>query len=190
MANAHWIVVEDVTGDWWTGAVVDAVRAKQLEARGVALLPVVPDLFRTSGVGGFHYRPWGSGISLATSVPRMAAPLTLYGVQELTMLHWKARLVPDAELLKRVEAGETGVFDGQLKIASDSSQALVDKMGLVDSAPVEARTLDKRHLSNGGFVVGGQAPARVPGPAHYGVALYGAMRGMRVAWAAASLARE
>lgn len=191
MANEQqWIVVEDTTGDWWPGALIDTTRARQLEARGVVVLPVVPDLFRQSGVGGFHFRPWGSGWSLESGVPRMTAPLTMFGVPEMTMLHWKARLVPEPAFLERIERDEKNVFEGFLKISIDTSQVLVEKLGLVDREAVDARTFDKRTLRQGGVIVGGVVPVRIPGPAHYGIALYGAIRGMRVAWAAASLARE
>ncbi len=104
MGAKQYIVVEDPENSYWEGALVDEQRAGQLRARGVALLPCLPDMFRRSGVGGYARRAWGAGWPLDSAVPRMVAPLTVYLAPEAgTHVYWLARLVCDQELLEKFD---------------------------------------------------------------------------------------
>jgi hypothetical protein len=189
-ANNNFIVVEDRTGDYWEGSLVDAARANQLAARGVALLPVIPDLFRLSGVGGYHRRAWGAGWSLDRNVPRIAAPLTMFCAQEYERIHWCARLIPDPAFLERLEQEEPSLLNGFLHIAADPGQVNPHKITLTSPGSINIRSLDKSKLVDGGFNVGGTARIRAPADAHYGFGLFGAAPGLRVAWSAISQAKE
>ncbi len=190
MANKNFIVVSDPTGDFWEGSLVDDARARQLESHGVILLPVIPDLFRSSGVGGFHKRSWGAGWSLNTSAPRMIAPLTMYCSKDFSVVHWRARLIPEDGFLALLQKGEPELLTGSLRISGDPSQANPNKISLTPKEVIDIRTLTEKQLVDGGFNIGGSATARVPQDAHYGLALYGFAPGLRVAWAAVSQAAE
>ncbi len=184
MSNNSWVVVHDPEGKFWPGAVVDALRANQLRPRGVALLPVVPQLFKLSGVGGYAKREWGAGWPMDEAVPRIHSPLTMYCVGEHTKFHWLARLVAD----QRFGAGAT--FDGSLRLAADHNQPNPLKVGLAPDPTrpsVDMRALGAPDVRNG-WTVGGHATAKVPQDGHYGFGLYGSAPGLRVAWAAISLA--
>lgn len=189
--NEYYVVVEDRSGEWWEGSLVDGTRARQLEARGVVLLPTIPDLFRVSGVGAYHKRAWGAGLKLDRMTPRHVSPMTIYCSKEFTALHWRARLIPEPDLLEKLNGeGEVVSPDGFLRIIYDPSQPLPYKLGLMSNEMVDARSLTKNQLKDGGFDIGGVAKINAPGDAHYGVALYGMMSGLRVAWSAVSQAKE
>lgn len=182
--NNSWVVVQDPDGKFWPGAIVDAARANQLRPRGVTLLPVVPALFKLSGVGGYAKREWGSGWPMDETVPRMHSPLTMYCTTELTNFHWAARLVAAPE------HGPGAKFQGTLRFAADPGQPLAMKVGLT---PDPARpSIDVCKLGppdvHNGWTIGGTATARVPGDGHYGFAIFGTAPGLRIAWAAISLA--
>jgi hypothetical protein len=184
-----YIVVEDPTGEWWEGALVDEGRQRQLEARGVVLLPVLPDLFRRSGVGGFHKRAWGAGFPLNASRPGISAPLTIYCSQHFTTMHWAARVAMLPECLEKVKNGDRAVFDGAfVRFIGDASQANPNKCTLNPTVTPDLATLDERTLVDDGFILRGTSEVSFPGDGHYGFALYGTARGLRVVWAAASQA--
>jgi hypothetical protein len=77
---------------------------------------------------------------------------------------------------------------GQVRLASDSSQALsrhapavAGKSSVVQFEGVGAA--DRR----GGWTIGGRLLATPPGPAHYGFGLFGVGPGLAVRWIAASV---
>ena len=186
MAQIQQIVVWDSTDDFWEGSLVDDTRAGQLSARGVALLPVAPELFKRSGVGGYMKRSWGAGWPLDSIAPRVVAPLTLFCNPAHRNIHWKARLVCDASVLAKVEAGER--FEGMLRLTADRGQATPFYAGFSpdpNEPVVDIRKLGKPD-ADGGWTVGGSGVASIPQEGHYGFALYGAAPGLRVAWVAAS----
>jgi hypothetical protein len=189
MANKHWIVVWDPTNEYWDGSLVDGNRARQLEARGVALLPVNPELFKLAGVGGFAKRSWGAGWPLDYQAPRMACPLTLYCLKEKDFfLHWCARIAPDPAIADKVDEG--GKFNGFLRLAADSSQGSALHVGLQgEPSPIDIRELGRRDV-HGGWTVGGNAIVRPVQDGFYNFALYGNAQGFRVVWVAASLSAE
>lgn len=190
MSNPNWLVVEDPTGEWWEGALVEESRKAQLEARGVVLLPVLPDLFRRSGVGGFHKRAWGAGWPVLPARPTIVAPLTLYCSASFAFVHWAARVMPSSEQYERIENSEKGVIQGFLRFIADASQAIPNKAGCQPVVECDLSTLDNRTVQERGFIVRGSAKVSIPGDGHYGFALYGAAAGLRVVWAAASQSAE
>ncbi len=180
--NDHHIVVSDPSNEYHAGSIIDISRARQLFAtRAVISLPVQPELFKMSGVGGYMKREWGAGFPLDAIVPRMFCPLTMYCSKEFSHLHWAARLV----------ASETGrKHQGTLRLTADSSQASPLYQSLTEGGPpVDCSKLGTPD-ARGGWVVRGTAELQVQQPGHYAFAIYGAAPGLRVAWAAISLAAE
>jgi hypothetical protein len=181
------LVVWDPKGEFWEGAVVDDVRARALEARGVAVMPCIPDLFMRSGVGGFAKRAWGSGWPLDHTVPRMFAPLTVFvrapdpgsSHQKQPRLHWRMRLAPLGD-------GAPGL--GVIRVASDSSQHNPHKltMSYGEQDHVDVSRLEAPDAA-GGWTIGGSAMICVPGDAHYPIGFWGAASGCRCVWVAASI---
>lgn len=185
------IVVYDPKGEWWEGSLVDDKRASLLQARDVVVLPVVTDLFKVSGVGGYHRRAWGAGWSLDSSVPRTISPMTMFCSKELTAIHWAAQIMPDPSFLDLISREENRkMLNGFIRIVADTSQAIAAKCGLQAEQYVDVRTLTKDQLVGGKFIVRGQAKVTIPGDGHYGFALYGYAPGLRVLWSAVSQSFE
>jgi len=182
------IVVYDPKGQWWEGALVDEERARQLTSRDVVVLPVIPDLFKVSGVGGYHKRSWGAGWSLDSSVPRTVSPMTIYCLKDASAFYWAARILPEASFLEDMKEGKP--LTGFVRIVPDNSQAIVAKCGLQAEQHVEINTLTKDKLVGDSFLVQGSAKISVPGDGHYGFALYGYAPGLRVVWSAVSQSFE
>lgn len=183
----QFIVVEDRTGEWWEGALVDQARARQLEAKGVVLLPVVPDLFKRSGVGGFTKRAWGSGWMLDSLHPRVVCPLTMFCAQQYTKLSWAAKVIPTPEMLKKLERNVPELLQGFIKIAADAGQAIAYKAGVSPTEDFLVKDLTAKKLTeDGAFILRGTAKLSLPADAHYGFALYAMATGLGVVWLAAS----
>lgn len=180
-----YIVAWDPKGEWWDGAVVTEKERNLLEARGVVLLPVQPEMFKLSGVGGFHKRSWGAGWPTTSQTPRFVAPLTLYATTECRTIHWAARLV--------VEPSRDRNGSGFLRLAPDGGQAnpLKASLSFVDGQVGEVRgaALGDKPDADGGWTVRGSATLGIPQDGHHGFGLYGHMDGVAVAWAAASVMR-
>jgi hypothetical protein len=197
-SHPDWIVVDDPSGEWNEGSLVDAVRAKQLSSRGVTLLPVVPEYFRMSGVGGYFHRSWGSGFPLSNNVPMFAAPITIYAdptrvgrtaagtsTTISSVLNWRARIVNIGE-----EKGEGAVY-GTLRMAADTGQSHSRYATVV---PGSSRVVDigklgkpEKDRNQWGWTVGGDVTVNVPNPGHFGFGLYGMGPGLAIAWIAASM---
>jgi hypothetical protein len=183
----HRVVVWDPSDNFWDGAVVTQVVANSLHARGVVTLPVVPDMFRASGVGGFAKRCWGAGLPLGARASTHAAPLTMFCVPGMRGLAWVARLVPDGEPPR-------AQYGGVLRFVADSGQRLpavasYQELSSRDSGGLQ-RNWSPADLgapdAEGGWCVGGSGLVSVGQEGHYGFSLYGAAPGLRVAWLAAS----
>jgi hypothetical protein len=182
-----YIVVEDRTGEWWDGALVDDVRAKQLEARGVLLLPVIPDLFRKSGVGGYAKRSWGAGWLLDALSPRIICPMTMFCSQAYSTLNWIAKILPTDELVTRLKQASPEQLQGFVKICGDSGQAISYQAGIVPKEDVLIKDLLKKDLTeDGAFILRGTARLSLPADTHYGFGLYAMAPGIRVVWSAIS----
>jgi hypothetical protein len=181
----QWIVVEDPEGHYFEGSLVDAGKAQQLERRGVALLPVNPELFRQSGAGGYFKRAWGSGWPLDALHPKIHAPVVLFCDPDHVVLHWMARLTATPEFLN---AG--GSWTGQLQIAVDTSQRTPFHAGLTDTGTaVSAKDLGTPDR-DGGWTVRGRGTISCRTEGHHGFALYGYAPGLRVLWVAVSVTQE
>jgi hypothetical protein len=191
----HYIVVWDPKNDYWEGSLVDELRAKQLEARGVALLPVQPELFKLAGVGGFAKRAWGSGFPLDHATPRLAAPITLFlpraddpssRVRSTQRLHWKARIVPSDDIRGLLAEGKK--YEGTLRLSVDNGAASPLHAGFTtQTPPIDMRALGPLDES-GGWTVGGHGICTPACNGFFGFALYGAAPGFRIVWLAASIA--
>jgi hypothetical protein len=185
--NMHefYIVIEDPDGSYWEGSVIPGQLAKSLEARGVVSIPFEPSLSHV-GNGGFAKRSWGAGYPLDYATPRMVAPLTLYCNKSFLKLTWRARIMPEEQLIERVREGER--LDGMLRFASDTG-APTAQVATISS---KENPLLIRQLPNlddyDGWIIGGTAEVNVVQEGHYGFALYGMAPGVRVIWVAASTA--
>jgi hypothetical protein len=173
------IVVWDPAGMYPEGAIVTDLQSLALLARGIVLLPVVPRLFQSSGVGGYARRAWGDGVDLDTQMPRLTCPLTIYMAKELRTLHWRARLVPKT----------TGAaLFGQVRLAADGNQPGAQNV----SFQPEESVVDLRALgapdANDGWTIGGKGIVSPSTDCYAGFALYGTGAGLRVVWAAISQA--
>ena len=170
----RYIVIDDPELQYYDGALVERARAEQLRTRGCSVLPVDPDLFRQSGVGGYFRRAWGSGWPLDGTHPTMHAPMTLFCAERHVLLHWCARLVRDT----------VDLTTGQLRIAGDPSQHMAGRLAGITPVdkPIDIKLLGD--AKRGGWVVGGTAKLTVGAEGHYGVALYGYAPGLAVLWAA------
>lgn len=184
--TAQHVVVWDPEGDYWEGGVVDFTLARRLRTRGVVTLPVVPDMFKWSGVGGWAKRAWGAGIPLDSHAPRLVGPLTLFCIPDVRGLTWAARLVPDVrEDGGRVDKGRKP--EGMVRFSADSGQRVPIQSAYneVDERAVLVRDFAEPD-AHGGWTVGGAGHVSIGTEGHYGYALYATAPGLRVAWVAAS----
>lgn len=174
------IIVHDPEAEYWEGGVVESMRAHQLRARGVVTLPVIPGLFRASGVGGYAKRSWGGGLTLDSRVPSMVAPLTLYCTPEVRGLTWRARIIASDPKAKH---------DGLVRFVADSGQRTPNKGSYTE---LDDKVTTLRDLGapdpEGGWTIGGEGVIGAPHEGHYGFSLYASAPGLRVVWVAASLA--
>jgi hypothetical protein len=189
-ATAH-VVVHDPRNEFWEGGLVEAQTASVLRARRVVTLPIEPELVRRSAVGGYFRRSWGSGWPLGTPAPRMACPMVLFVAagDELRSLHWAARLLPDSAALAR-QIGEGGRLAGTLRLSADTGQPGASSAGFSAGARshVDVATLGPLD-EEGGWTVYGNGVIDAPRDGMFACSLYGAVAGLRVAWAAISQSR-
>lgn len=182
-AHPEWIVVDDPEREFSEGHVVNASVNHVLESRGGATLPVSPGLVRRGGVAGYMRRGFGAGLYL-TEQPKMLSCCALFSTKGALILHWRARLLPTPETKSKLVAGQ--LLDGSLRMTSDSSQG-----GHVATVATHAAGVHARQLGSidgrGGWTIGGEAPTQFAIDGFYGMALFGTIAGVRVAWAAASL---
>jgi hypothetical protein len=184
MVQSHkHVVVWDPKNEYWQGSVVDPRLNEVLVARGVVTLPCDPDIFRLSAVTGLFVRSWGAGYPVDSQQPRMHCPLLLHLLPSHHALHWAALLMPNAPEVATQVAAQS--VQGTLRLAADSGQAVGLAHGLVPHGGTftEARDLGRPNAV-GGWVVRGTAAVRTQGEGLCSFALYGAIPGMRVAWAA------
>lgn len=184
--HPNWIVVDDPQGNYKDGSLIDATRNKQLTNVGVTTLPVVPDLFRKSGVGGYMKRSWGAGYPLAMDAAHLHCPISLYLDEHCGVMHWAARLVPSEELYPELKTDPPKQLDGFLRMNVDTGQVCNHRVGTASVAsPVDMRELNMIDAQDG-WTVGGILQITVPMGGHYGFGLYGMAPGLRVAWLAAT----
>jgi hypothetical protein len=187
----HHVVIWDPDGDYWEGAIVDSQRVNELRARGVALLPCVPEVFRLAGCSGFAKRAWGAGWPLDTVVPAIVCPLTIFAPAQpvLRTLHWSARLVPAESGRARLAAGKE-VAQGVLQLAASEQRSGQHRAVVSDSQDgtnaISIASLGKPD-AEGGWTVEGRAFLHASSEGFYGLALYGCAPGLRVEWLASTL---
>jgi hypothetical protein len=180
------IVVYDPKNEYWEGGLVTQEQATQLGARGVITMPIAMELMKRSGVGGFHKRAWGSGVPIDVNVPAVHCPLTLFCAPEYNVLRLVARLQCNPAFVGKLREGEKLI--GQIRLSQDTGQSTPFTAGLSGNThPIAAGDLGAPDAQDGWFVRA-QAHLAVPMEGHYGFGLYGAIAGVRVAWAAVSLA--
>lgn len=186
----HHVVVWDPAGEYWEGAIVDAVRVSELRAKNIATLPCVPEVFRFAGCSGFAKRSWGSGWPLDTVIPSLICPLTIFSPANPTLrtINWGARLVPSEIGRQRMLQGQR-VAQGSLQIAAGEQRGSQMRAAVTDTDRPNAVQIAS--LGNPdedwGWTVEGRAVLHSSGEGCYGLALYGFAPGLRVAWLAATL---
>lgn len=191
-----YIVVEPANHPWRDGTlregqIVGQREYLQLKAAGVVMLPYAEPLARLSGVGGYHRRAWGEGITLSGLTPRLACPLTVFlTTQQRAKLSWCALAVPDAETMRDLGAGRRP-YTGRVQLAGDQSQAIASKIvttGNGGMVQLDGLGSPQYRKDLGGFLLEGVTEALVPMDGHYGLGIYGMARGLRVVWAAVAQA--
>jgi len=176
----HVVVVHDPAGVEPEGEVLIDNRAEVARARGVATLPVVPELMKRGAFAGWAKRAYGRGWVFDPRRSSRGCPLMLHVTPEYPVIHWLARVVVDAEL---------GSLGGTLRIASDTAQVGAHATGLMpETSPVSMLHLGPPD-AGGGWFVGGRARADIPADMFLAVQLYGTLMGARVQWFAMSQSR-
>lgn len=189
--KAH-VVISDPSGEYWEGGLVTPELAKVLEARKVLTLPLEQEFVGRSALGGWVKRSWGAGVDLSGALPHMNAPLILYVTKDdgLCDMHWIARLVPkqpNSDVKQFFEDG--GRFSGTLRIAGNTGQPGCFAGGLSSTSIFDAKSLGAPD-EEGGWTVTGSALLNVGIDCMWAASFYGAIDGMRMAWAALSQARR
>lgn len=168
-------VIFDPSKQLHEGEVLDGGALRVAIARGVEVLPVQEEMLRVSGVGGYAKRCYGLGWKFDEFRPSRGCPLTLYVEPQFTTLHWLVRLVALGD-----------VRAGMLRVGVDTAQPGAHAPGLAPMSPVfDAAKLEKPDAL-GGWWYRGKAALATPSPMLAGLMLYGMLRGVRVAWWAAS----
>lgn len=183
------VVAWDPKGEYWEGSLVPARFEPQLAARGAALLPCVPELFKRGGAAGYVKRSWGAGFPLDVGVPRMHCPITMLVLSGYNILHWRARLVSSPEFDER--AKDTHFRPGgMLRFVGDGGREQVTHLHATQVTPaIDAREIGAKDAA-GGWTVGGRVLVQPQNDAHCGFALYGAGDGLRVVWLAVTATKD
>lgn len=174
--EGHHILIEDLEKKIPEGEVVSAQVAKTEERRGCILLPYEPQMLRSSAIGGYFMRRWGSGYDFPT-VPSYVAPMTIFLRQELRNLHWAARLMP-------MEGVENSA--GRIMLAQDNSRD--GRVGGIASHTIQtfniAEVVARPKDALGGWVIRDSSIVSTTSDGPCALALYGIALGLRVSWVA------
>lgn len=174
------IVVWDPSGEHPDGTVISGVqRVTQLEARGVASLPVDPDRAHGS-VHGYFRRGWGRGWKYSRMVGERGCPMLLFIQPDRLHIYWTARLIPTGDEPKGIlrlttDTSRQTAFAGGLS-AVDARVVSVDQLGEVD-----------RH---GGWTVRGRTKLSVAAEGYLALNLYGVGQDFAVLMSAVSQSDE
>lgn len=169
------VVIFDPSEQLLEGEVIDGGALRVALARGVEVLPIHEELLRVSGVGGYAKRSYGFGWKFDEFRPSRGCPLTLYVEPQFTTLHWVVRLVAHGE-----------VRGGMLRVGVDTAQPGAHAPKLAPSSPMFDAARLEGPDAFGGWWYRGKATLAAPSPMLAGLMLYGMLRGVRVAWWAAS----
>jgi hypothetical protein len=191
---SHHIVVHDPEDQFWEGALIETEAAAGLRARGVVTLPIAPAIVTRSAVSGYFRRSWGSGWPLGGTVPKRICPMMLYvmrGVEPasavgLRTINWAARLVPENEQVKaQLEGGMK--LTGTVQLVADSGQpgASSGGFGATPETAVQMNKMGPMDLFDG-WTIYGRGTINTPSDMLFSCALYGAVLGVKVSWAAVS----
>lgn len=182
--SQHNIVVWDPEGKYWEGSLVGEAQATVIRGRGGVALPVDPELFKVSGIGGYFRRGWGAGWPCDHGVPKMFCPMTIYVTPEHRQLHWAARLIPeDDRIASGIQGPATMTIMGYPARANTHCATITPTVGL---RPLrELGAVD----AHGGWNLVANAIANPAVEGNHAFALYGAAPGVRVAWAALTIVK-
>ena len=175
------LVLWDPEGQFWEGALVSEMQARELAGRGVALIPVEPEMFARHAVAGYFRRAWGSGWALAPAEHMALSPMVLYVLSGQQTIHWRARLVPTKEIVEKNKVVQP--IAGTLRLVSSSGGLGVSATVAVDIAKLSEPD------DAGGWTVGGDTSISPQVEGLYNLALYGAARGVKLIWSAVSNTR-
>lgn len=177
-------------GDYSLGDVIEDGVASRL-GDGVATIPFEPQAQQRHPIAGFYYRAFGQrGGAVPEVIPGHVCRGTVYGYHGAGRVHWRARLVVQEEHLELTEGGVwTSKAVGFIRLAGDSAQPHAHAAGVASNEGSGAMAkIDGREVSDSGtMLVGGTSRVTAPIDGYVGLCLYGAARGVRVAWWAASL---
>lgn len=185
--DRHNIVVWDPEAAYWEGSLVGDSVVTSIRGRGGVALPVDPELFKVSGVGGYFRRGWGAGWPCDHGTPKMFCPMSIYTTPEHRLLHWAARLVPDerheANLRNGIQGPSTITIMSYPARANTYAAPVTPQQGLKplrELGPMDAR---------GGWNLVGHVYANPSVEGNHAFALYGAANGLRVAWTALTIVK-
>lgn len=182
------LVVWDPSNQYWEGSLVEQPQEALLAARGACVMPVEPSLFTRGGNAGFVKRAWGAGFPLSVGQPKIHCPITMLVFKDFRMVHWRARLVCNAEFDAKRENKEFRP-GGMLRLIGDGTRELTHHMHLQSVQPaIDLRELPAKDAANG-WIVGGRCAIDAPMDGHYGFGLYGEGEGVRVTWLALTLTK-
>lgn len=185
------VVVWDPKGEFWEGAIVEEAKSRELEQRGAATLPCVPEIFRLTGFAGYAKRAWGSGWPLDSRTPSHVCPLSIWTPSsDLRTLHWKAFVAPTDSGADRIARGQEVAGEGIVRLITGETRESVMRPGLSSHHQAKDPEISKLGAPrDGGWIIGGFSNFSVPGAGLYALGLYGFAPGLRVVWVAATLTR-
>lgn len=180
----HRVVLHDPHARYPCGAVYAGAAAQALHSKGVATLPVDPDIRARNAVAGFMMGHYGSGWSFDPYRPTRGAPLVIYVAKDLSQLHYAARVVPDRQ--------DRNPIIGKLRLNVDTAQAGVIGSGMVqEEHPLALDKLTERDSPDPdhGWTLYGRCSLTAGHEGYLGLSLYGNARNCRVSWAAVTQTR-
>jgi hypothetical protein len=169
------IVVFDHLGIVAPGDVITDIDRNRIES--AVTLPFDPKLQQLNAVGGYAKREFGAGIPMSGGRPRALAGFTFYATRDCKKLEWVARVVPNAP-------GKE--ITGVINFAIDTTQHGAHSFSLSDTGAAQ-RPQDSPLDRWGGWTVRGRAAAHFNQDGFFGAAVYGAVFGCRLLWAAVAI---
>jgi hypothetical protein len=186
---ANHIVVWDPSGMLEDGTILGMQAASSKAAIGVVSLPTDTDMFREIPHGAYAKRSWGPGFP-SDDLPGVHyfAPIALYGTAQHTRLSYAFRLEPVDVVNKdgiEVVQGVLGTVQFAPMTVLGGSQCSFQPKSL----PLDLVRLGAPDV-HGGWTVQGEATVNIGAPGFHAFSLYGAARGVRVAWLATTFSKE